>query len=122
MSAEGVNSVRAGFFDPLEDVAPNGGLPDNPPKARALVDESEVVLPRKAEKPMVRFWTPAELKAYVPPDNSNLLGDYHLQPGAFQFSRERQAAESHELHYCLRQRWREDPVIGLACRCVVNVR
>ena len=82
MSAEDATAARAGFFNPLADASPNGAPANNPPNARALLDDSGAVLPRKAKKPMVRFWTPAELKAYVSPDNSNLLGDYHLQPGA----------------------------------------
>ena len=82
MSGEGNDSERAGFFDPLKDSSLDRIVVDNLPNARALLDASEQSSPKKIEKPMVRFWTLPELRAYIPSDNSNLLGDYHLQPGA----------------------------------------
>ena len=59
--------MNGGFYDPLAE------------------DKQKAVTPEKkaASHPaMVRFYSPAELREYEPPANANLVGDYHLQPGA----------------------------------------
>jgi hypothetical protein len=60
------NGNATGFYDPLADE----------PKA----DTAEKKSPAHAA--MVKFFSPAELRAYEPPANANLLGDFHLEPGA----------------------------------------
>jgi energy-coupling factor transporter ATP-binding protein EcfA2 len=38
---------------------------------------------KKAPPPSVKFWTPSELVKYEPPPDQNMVGDYHIQRGAF---------------------------------------
>lgn len=58
--------MSSGFYDPL-------------------ADEQKVATPEKkaaSHAALVKFYSPSELREYVPPANANLVGDYHLQPGA----------------------------------------
>jgi len=59
--------MSSGFYDPLAG------------------DEQEVATPEKkaaSHAALVKFYSPSELREYEPPVNANLVGDYHLQPGA----------------------------------------
>jgi len=60
------NGNATGFYDPLAD---------EPKKAAAEKKSS-------AHDAMVKFYSPSELRDFEPPANANLVGDYHLQPGA----------------------------------------
>jgi hypothetical protein len=56
----------SGFYDPLADE----------PKAPTAEKKSP------ATTAMVKFYSPSELRDFEPPANANLVGDFHLQPGA----------------------------------------
>lgn len=58
-----------GVFDPLVDTTVK--QPSAAPAA-----------PAGPKPPMLRFWTPSELRNYKPPENQNIVGDYHIQRGA----------------------------------------
>jgi AAA domain len=45
-------------------------------------DVPEISVETKPAKPMIEFFTPSELAAFIPPDGSKLVGDYHIQKGA----------------------------------------
>lgn len=61
------NRPASGFFDPLAGAEEA----TRPPRQGA-----------RTNAPWVKFYSPGELRAYEPPANANLVGDYHLQPGA----------------------------------------
>jgi hypothetical protein len=67
-------SLRAGEFDPLA----NGSA--------AEVDAAsnvKLTTPSLAKScSLIKFYSPSELKAYEPPPNQNMIGDYHLQRGS----------------------------------------
>ena len=77
MNAAAEYLPRAGEFDPLAGEAPaleasrNGEFTPTP-EASA----------KKERAPLVRFYTPSQLKAYEPPPNQSMVGDFHLQRGA----------------------------------------
>jgi hypothetical protein len=56
----------SGFYDPLAD-EPKTATAEKKPTSHAA---------------MVKFYSPSELRDFEPPANANLVGDYHLQPGA----------------------------------------
>jgi hypothetical protein len=69
---------REGMYDPLASVEVNTANPQaTEPKA-----EGQTAREKKAHKPLIEFYSPSQLKAYEPPPNQNIAGDYHLQRGA----------------------------------------
>lgn len=72
-------SANPGVFDPLAGAAQ---LPEAVSLAAAPRGEAE---PGRAapDRPLVQFWKPSALMAYQPPPNQNMVGDYHIQRGAF---------------------------------------
>lgn len=84
---------RAGEIDPLaEDAAPEtAGTPLADSEADAttatgtLGNAGEPGRPKDERKPrekLIQFYSPSQLKAYAPPANQCLAGDFHLQRGA----------------------------------------
>jgi hypothetical protein len=75
-----------GVYDPLASTDARTGETtpgSNPPSAESVKEggRTDEKAEKKPEPPMVEFWTPSQLKAYVPPENQNMVGDYHLQRG-----------------------------------------
>ncbi len=76
MSADATEIItRPGMFDPLADDAVETNVVESPNL--------------KPERPssnkgasLIQFYTPSQLKAYEPPPNQSMIGDYHLQRGA----------------------------------------
>lgn len=75
--------TKPGEFDPLagDESAPSAptkdsGHDDGPAEATPAKSE------RKPREKLIHFYTPSQLKAYEPPPNQCLVGDYHLQRGA----------------------------------------
>ena len=84
---------RAGDFDPLpeDDAAEPAEAPSADAGAAATApadapsNNGEPVRPKSEKKPrekLIHFFSPSQLKAYEPPANQCLVGDYHLQRGA----------------------------------------
>lgn len=69
---------RPGEFDPLAS-NPSEGDASAAHSANAGSAVQQAQKPRTA---LVQFYKPSELKAYEPPPNQNLVGDYHIQRGA----------------------------------------
>lgn len=74
-AAKDAPPLRPGEFDPLAGDIP-GTNPDATPNQKA-----ENHSPKKPAS-LIQFYTPSQLKAYVPPPNQNMVGDYHVQRGA----------------------------------------
>ena len=82
---------RPGEFDPLaeEDApeaaeTPRADAGTATPSADAPSDNGEPPRPKGEKKPrekLIEFFSPSQLKAYEPPANQSLVGDYHLQRG-----------------------------------------
>jgi hypothetical protein len=66
---------RPGMFDPLAEGATDPE-PDATPRQKP-----EHPSPKK-DASLIQFYTPSQLRAYEPPPNQNMIGDYHLQRGA----------------------------------------
>jgi energy-coupling factor transporter ATP-binding protein EcfA2 len=66
---------RPGEFDPLADEPAAFDSAEPSPKSGAPE--------KKPKRPMLEFFSPSQLRAYEPPANSVLLGDYHIQRGGF---------------------------------------
>jgi energy-coupling factor transporter ATP-binding protein EcfA2 len=74
---------QPGEFDPLAEEATVAGEIDQ--TSVGVTGDSSVAVIQPATKAslrMVQFYSPSELKAYEPPANQCLVGDYHLQRGA----------------------------------------
>jgi hypothetical protein len=63
---------RAGEFDPL---AGDSSQSESSQDSREPHD-------KKSRKPLIQFYSPRQLMAYVPPENQCLVGDFHLQRDA----------------------------------------
>ncbi|MBI3877327.1 MAG: AAA family ATPase [Verrucomicrobia bacterium] len=75
--------------DPAEDLKALGRMLSrslaDAPDGEASRDgeaQAESVKRKKPSEPLVRFYSPSELRAYEPPPNQNMIGDFHLQRGA----------------------------------------
>lgn len=71
--------LRAGEFDPLAGDTENAANPhrdgDSPVDGARRSE-------KKPRKPLIEFYSPSQLKAYTPPEDQCLVGDFHLQRGA----------------------------------------
>ena len=75
---------KAGEFDPLADDETTSHAGSEAASNPAPVD-AETARPsegKKSREKLIHFYTPSQLKAYEPPANQCLVGDYHLQRGA----------------------------------------
>lgn len=65
----------AGEFDPLADET---HLPQVPGDIEAPREKKDM---DRKPRPLLEFFSPSQLRAYEPPGDAVLLGDYHLQRG-----------------------------------------
>ncbi len=78
-AAKDAPPLRLGEFDPL---ASNGADTANPQHDCEPGTEGQTAREKKPRKPLVEFYSPSQLRAYAPPENQCLVGDFHLQRGA----------------------------------------